>query len=125
MAVPGWLLVVSAMLAVAVLVALLSHRARVPLTVLLVIIGFVVGAVGDAIGVERPLRDEAFEQVLVFVFLPVLVFEAALGLNVRAFARNLVPIIVLAIPALLVSAVVVAAGVHVVLGIPLVVALLF
>lgn len=125
MAVPEWLLVVSAMLAVAVLVALLADRARVPLTVLLVILGFVVGAVGDATGVERPLRDEAFEHVLVFVFLPVLVFEAALGLNVRAFARNLGPIVVLAIPALLISAVVVAAGVHVVLGIPIVVALLF
>jgi CPA1 family monovalent cation:H+ antiporter len=125
MALPEWLLVVSAMLAVAVLVALVSDRARVPLTVLLVIIGFVLGAVGDAIGVERPLEGEAFEQVLVFIFLPVLVFEAALGLNVRAFARNLVPIVVLAIPALLISAVVVATGVHMVLGIPLVVALLF
>ena len=125
MALAEWLLVVSAMLAGAVLVALMAGRAGVPLTVLLVVIGFVVGAGGDAIGIEQPLRDATFEDVLVFIFLPVLVFEAALGLNVRAFARNLLPITVLAIPALLVSAVVVAAGIHLILGMSLVVALLF
>ena len=125
MALPEWLLVVSAMLAVAVLVALVAARAKVPLTVLLVVIGFAGGAVGDRLGIEEPLRDAAFEHVLVFVFLPVLIFEAALGLNVRAFARNLVPITVLAVPALLVSAIVVAAGIHLVLGMSLVVALLF
>ena len=125
MGLAGWLLAVSGMLALAVLVALVAARAKVPLTVLLVVIGLAAGVIGDAVGVEQPLRGEAFEHVLVFIFLPVLVFEAALGLNVRAFARNLVPITVLAIPALLISAAVVAAGIHLVLGISLVVALLF
>ncbi len=61
---------------------------------------------------------------MVFLFLPVLIFEAALGLNTRAFLRNLAPILVLAIPALLVSAVLVGIALYLVLGTPLAAALL-
>ncbi len=82
------LLEVSALLVVAVLVGLAARRIRVPLSVVLATLGFAAAALGLSPQVGR-LEGETFEQVVVFLFLPVLVFAAALGLDLRAFARNL------------------------------------
>ncbi len=125
MSLPEWLLTVSALLAVAVAVALVAARVRLPLTVVLVVVGFVAGWLGQRVGIDAPLRGEQFEEVVVFVLLPVLVFEAALGLSTRAFFANLGPIVVLATVAVVISAAVVGVAVHVVLDIPLIAALVF
>ncbi len=117
---PEWLLGVSALLAGAVLLGVLAKRVRLPLTVVLAVVGFGAGTL-----FQSPLQGEGFEEVLVFLFLPVLVFEAALGLSTRAFFRNLVPILVLAVPALLISAGLVGMVLRVGLGVPLAAAGLF
>ncbi len=62
---------------------------------------------------------------MVFLFLPVLVFAAALGIDLRAFVRNLTAILVLAVAAFLVSAVLVGITLHVALGTALATAFLF
>ena len=107
------------------LLAVLAARVRLPVTVVLAAVGFLAAWIGGFLGVEAPLRGEEFEEVVVFLFLPVLIFEAALGLSTRAFLRNLGPILVLAIPAFLISAVLVGIALSVVLGTPLAAALLF
>ena len=113
---------VAGLLAVAVLVGRVARAVHLPLTVVLAVVG--VGAA--ALGIDAELVEgEAFEQVLVTVFLPVLVFAAALGLSTRAFLRDLAPIAVLATVALLVSALLVAVAVGPLLGLPFAVALLF
>ena len=117
---PEWLLGVSALLAGAVLLGVLAERVRLPLTAVLAVVG-----VGAGAFVGNPLQGENFEEVVVFLFLPALVFEAALGLSTRAFFRNLVPILALAVPALLVSAGLVGAALHLSLGVPLAAAGLF
>jgi CPA1 family monovalent cation:H+ antiporter len=122
---PDWLLLSAALLAGAVALGLLAARVGLQLTVVLVVVGFTARLVGDSAGLESPLEGEGFEEVVVFLFLPVLVFEAALGLSVRAFLRNLGPILVLAVVALLVSAVLVGLALNWVLGTPLAAALLF
>jgi len=122
MTLPDWLLLLSALLAVAVLLGIVAQRTRLPLTVVLAAIGFLTGALTN---IQSPLQGERFEEVLVFLFLPVLVFEAAFGLSTRSFIRNFVPILVLAIPALAVSAAVVGLALSVGLNIALVPALLF
>jgi CPA1 family monovalent cation:H+ antiporter len=118
------LLEVSALIGIAVLLGLLARRVHVPLTVVLVVVAFLASALGLAPRVGE-LEGEAFEHVVVFGFLPVLVMAAALGIDLRAFLRNLVPILVLAVPAFVVSAVLVGAAVHVVLGISLAAAFVF
>ncbi|MGB3633330.1 MAG: sodium:proton antiporter, partial [Rubrobacteraceae bacterium] len=125
MTLPQWLLLVSALLLAAVLIGLLARKVQLPFTVVLAVVGFVAGWIGAPLGFEMPLEGEEFEGVLVFVFLPVLVFAAALGLSTRAFLNNIGPILVLAVLALVISAVLVGVSLYLVLGIPLVAALLF
>lgn len=125
MNIPQWLLVVSGLLAFAVLLGMFAQRVRLPVTVVLALVGFLAAWFGGTFGITSPLRGEMFEEVVIFLFLPPLVFEASLSLSTRAFFRNLGPILVLAIPALLVSAACVGVALYWVLGTPLIPALLF
>ncbi|WP_346618371.1 sodium:proton antiporter [Blastococcus montanus] len=118
------LLEMSALLTLAVLLGLVARRIGAPLSVVLVVVGFLAAAVGLTPEMGR-LEGEAFEEVVVFLFLPVLVFAAALGIDLRAFVRNLGAIVALATVAFLVSAVVVGLTLHWVLGTALAVAFLF
>ncbi|MGY1712383.1 cation:proton antiporter [Geodermatophilus sp. SYSU D00758] len=124
MELPRLLLEVSGLLTVAVLLGLVARRVGLPHSVVLVVVGFAASAVGLTPGIGQ-LRGEAFEEVVVFLFLPVLVFAAALGLDLRAFVRNLGPILVLATLAFLVSAVLVGVTLHWALGAALASAFLF
>jgi len=114
----------SALLVLAVLVGLIARRIGVPLSAVLVVVGFLATAVGLTPEIGR-LEGEAFEEVVVFLFLPVLVFAAALGMDLRAFVRNLGAILTLAVVAFLVSAVLVGITLHWALGTALAAAFLF
>jgi CPA1 family monovalent cation:H+ antiporter len=118
-------LAVSALLAIASVLAVITRRLRVPLTLILVLVGFSAGEIARANGVELPIEGEAFHDVLLFAFLPALVFEAALTLPARVFVKNLVPILALATFALSIATVLVGLMVHFGLGISLTAALLF
>jgi CPA1 family monovalent cation:H+ antiporter len=122
---PEWVLQISVLLAGAVLLGVLARRVRLQLTVVLAVVGFLASWLGGPLGIENPLRGEQFEEVLVFAFLPVLIFAAALGISTRAFFRNLGPILVLAIIAFGISAVLVGLALYFGLAIPLTAALLF
>lgn len=125
MALPEWMLHLSLLLTIAVIFGLLARRVGLPHTVVLAAVGIVAGAVGREFGVEIPIHGETFEEVVVFIFLPALVFQAALNLSSRDFFRNLLPILVLAVPALVVSATLIGIGLHYGLAVPVAAALLF
>jgi CPA1 family monovalent cation:H+ antiporter len=125
MTLPDWMLQLAVLLAVAVVLGLLARRVGLPHTVVLAVVGFVAGSFGREFGLEVPLYGETFEEVVVFIFLPPLVFQAALNLSSRDFFRNLLPIVVLAVPALGVSAALIGASLHFGLAVPLAAALLF
>lgn len=120
-----WVLLVAALLAVAVVVGVTAGRYRLPLTAVLAVLGFLAGWVGSMFGVVSPLRGDLFNDVISVLFLPILVFDAALGMNTRSFVRNIGPILVLAIPALGLSTLVVGAALHWGLGVHWAAAFLF
>ncbi len=125
MSLPEWLLATSALLAAAVALSLVARRVHIQVTVVLVVVGFVAAWAGGPLGFKAPLDGERFEEVVVFALLPTLIFEAAIGLSVRAFFRNLGPILVLAVVGVAVSAALVGVTLNVGLGIPVAAALLF
>ncbi|HEU4489854.1 MAG TPA: sodium:proton antiporter [Jiangellales bacterium] len=122
---PTALLEISLLLAAAVLVGLLAQRVHIPLTVVLALAGMLVTELGVDLALMDLLGGEGFKELLVNLFLPILIFEAALGLSTREFMRNLLAITALATVALAISAVLVGFGLNLGLGIPLAAALLF
>ena len=92
------------------LVAMISRRLKLPYSVGLVIAGIVLALVPSA--VEFPLtRDLIFN-----IFLPPLIFEAALQLEWEAFRRDLPLTVGLAFAGVTIAAAFVAAGMHFAIG---------
>jgi CPA1 family monovalent cation:H+ antiporter len=88
------------LLLVASLVALLVQRIRIPYTVSLVIVGLL-------ITYQSNLKFELTAELILALFVPPLVFEAAFHLQFRQLRENLLPILVLAIPGVLFTTVIV------------------
>ncbi len=122
---PQLLLEASVLLLIAVLISLLTKRLHIPLTVILAGAGILVVELGSDLAISELIRGEGFENLVLNLFLPILIFEAALNLNTREFMRNLLPIVALATVALAISAGLVGLSMHYAVGLTLSVALLF
>lgn len=88
------------LLLVASLVAIAVQRFRVPYTVALVIVGLL-------ITFQQPVDLEATPELILALFVPPLVFEAAFHLNLSELRHNLPGILMLAVPGVLLSTLIV------------------
>lgn len=119
-------LIIMSLLTIAMVTAGLCRNIPIPYTVLLVIIGIVLGGMARHYPeMEMILEFQLTPEIVLFLFLPALIFESAFNLNARQLLRDLVPVLTLAIPALLISTAMVGIGLWLILGIDLSIALLF
>lgn len=117
---------VVALMFTASVISLASKRMGFPYTILLVIIGLGLSwASGNMEGLHILRKFRLTPEAVLFVLLPVLLFESAFNMDARRLMKNLAPIAMLAVPALLLSMSVVGGIVHWALGLPIGVALLF
>ncbi len=92
------------LLLVACLAAIAFKRIKFPYTVGLVIVGLVLSFLArniEALEVVNTFRLS--EELILFIFVPPLIFESALNMDSRLLLRNLTPTLVLAAPGLLLS----------------------
>lgn len=118
-----WLLIAASVIAV------IAIRLRIPYTVALVIGGLVLGAL------PFPMVESAYQSaqrsnwlspnVILIFFLPALLFEGSLKINLSQLLRNLLPISTLATVGVIVATGLTGYLVHWGIGLPLLVALLF
>ena len=105
------------LLLVVSLVAMAVRRLRIPYTVALVVAGLL-------IAFQSPLDIELTPELILALFVPPLVFEAAFRLNFDELRRNLPGILLLAVPGVILSTVVIGGvlvfGVHMSLPVALV-----
>ena len=134
---PIWLPVLglSGLLGLAVLMFPASHRLNIPYTVLLALTGCLLG-VSTQWGIDIQhlgiLHDflvslnsfHISSDAVLFIFLPVLVFEAALGIDAHRLVDDIAPILLLAVVGLLISAIMVGYTLHWVSGTSLILCLL-
>jgi len=122
-------------LTIAVLLLPVAKRVNFPHTVLLAIVGIALGAVIEFAGTRlsigfigdlvRSLSGfHITADMVMFVFLPTLVFESALSIDVRRLMEDIGPILFLAVIGLLISTFVVALPLHWATGTGLLVCLL-
>src|SRR5207248_11352564 len=100
-----WLLIAIMVVAVA------SKYIRVPYTVTLVIAGLIIAFT------PLNLTVNLTPDLILFIFLPALLFESAFNLHFADVRENLRPITLLAVPGVILTAVCVAAGVHYATGV--------
>ncbi|MDJ0591257.1 MAG: sodium:proton antiporter [Pleurocapsa sp. MO_226.B13] len=98
------------LLLVACLAAIAFKKIGFPYTVGLVIIGLVLSGLARNIeALEVVNTFQLSEELILFIFVPPLIFESALNLDSRLLLRNLAPVLVLAVPGLLISTAIVGA----------------
>lgn len=136
------------LLSIAVLMLPVSRRLNIPYTVIVTAAGIAIGLTISAAGLATvegdahpgalpiqgiPIAGEILlalgsfqvtSEVILFVFLPVLIFESALAIDVRRLLDDIVPILVLAIVGVAISTVIVGGTMHLITGAALVVCLL-
>lgn len=93
------------LLLVAAGVLALSKRFKLPFTVVLVVVGIGLSEFADWIPWLLPTLVDFHisPDVILFVFLPTLIFESSLHLDARELRRNLLPVLTMAVPGLLIS----------------------
>ena len=93
------------LLLIAAVTSLFSKKVdKLPLTVLLVFVGIAISQFGhDVPGLSLLSEFHLTPELVLFVFIPTLIFESAFNLNARQVSSNLWPILTLAIPGLLIS----------------------
>jgi monovalent cation:H+ antiporter, CPA1 family len=107
-----------------------SKKTGIPHSVLLVAIGVVLVVLGQFETFAFLKSFSLTPELLFYIFLPTLIFESAYNIRIRAITKDAIPVMLLAIPSLLISAVVIAAGLYYLLPlvgfpIPFTVAFLF
>jgi CPA1 family monovalent cation:H+ antiporter len=100
------------LLILAIAIQPLARRLHIPFTAILVIAGFGISEVMVMAGLDTGIRAQNFHDLIFFVFLPILIFESAYRIDTRLLLKNLVPILFLAIPLMLLSALITAALVY-------------
>ncbi len=116
-----WLLIAAAVIAV------IAARLRVPYTVALVVGGLLLGSF------HLPVLQKLFSHspdwltpdVSLIIFLPALLFEGSLKIQLRQLRENLVPIFLLATVGVFAATLISGFAVHYALGMPVLVALVF
>ena len=125
-------------LLVASVVAIVVRRIRIPYTVALVLVGLFVAVQGDQLVIQltpgiplvlyRPIP--AFIQAvldfdpefILALFIPPLIFEAAFHLEFDQLRSNLVPILILAVPGVILSTLIIGGILSLSIGLPLAIA---
>ncbi len=116
-----WLLIAAS------LIAVVAKRLRIPYTVALVLGGLALSLVRLPLSPLQPaLRPNWLTpDVILILFLPALIFEGSIKLDVRELFRDWAPLLVLANVGVLLAALVTGYLVHWAVGVPLLVALIF
>lgn len=106
------------MLLLGVLAQPLARLLRMPFSALLVIVGYVSALAITGLGIDTGLRWHHIEPIMLNVFLPVLIFETALKIDIDRLVKNLPVVLLLAIPGMLLSVAVIAAVLFYAIGRP-------
>jgi CPA1 family monovalent cation:H+ antiporter len=101
------------LLLIAALIEPLIEKFNVPFSIVLVLLGFISSEIiTKGFGVDTGIHWENFRPLIVHVILPILIFQAAMMTDIKSLRENVLPVFMLALPLLLVSAGIIAAGVY-------------
>ncbi len=104
----------------------LCNRIKLPFTVVLVLGGmlfaWLAGHYPHIFGIFKNVRIST--DLILYVFLPTLIFESAFNMDSRLLWQNLMPVLMLAVPGLILSTFIIGVIVHLGVSVPLPAALL-
>ena len=97
------IMMLAGMLILALVLRQVAERRKLPFAAILVLTGFVGSEVMLLFGLDTGVRHHSFHDLIFYVFLPLLVFEAAFRIDALLLRRNLFVVLLLSIPVMLLS----------------------
>lgn len=91
------------MLLIAAVMHPLAKLLKLPYSLVLVISGFIGSELVTSLGIDTGLRWQHFHLLVFYLFLPIIVFEAALHIDARKLFKQLGPILILSTPMMLLA----------------------
>lgn len=115
------------LLAIAIVMSIVLRRVKFPYTIGLFIIGFVVAYfIAPNVAFLSPISGYVpNSDLILYLFLPPLIFESAIALNSRLLFKNIIPVLVMAIAGLVISVFVIGFVLSYLTPIPLIYVLVF
>lgn len=115
------------LLLIAIIASMTLRHLKMPYTVGLVITGYVFSSfIAPHVAILHPFDGlTPSSDIILYLFLPPLLFESAIALNTRLLSKNIFPVLGLAIAGVVISAVITGLLVFQIFAIPLLYALLF
>ncbi len=132
---PAVLLAIALLLVLVSAVQPIARRLQLPETVLLALVGILLGGAADLLlrspvtdafnGAARTLLDFPIDsEAFLLIFLPILVFQGALSIDVRRLAHETATVLLLAVVAVVASTAAIGFALYPLAGMPLVVCLI-
>jgi monovalent cation:H+ antiporter, CPA1 family len=101
------------LLLIAYLLGPLAEKIHMPFSIILVMLGFIGSElVTKVFGLDTGINWENFHTIIFYLILPILIFQEAIEIDVKALLADIALIMLLALPLMLISAAVTAAGVY-------------
>jgi Na+:H+ antiporter len=106
--IPAFILGLVLLLLLATVSAILLKKIKFPYTIGLVVIGFAFAWVCNKLpGLEEVRQLRLNHDIILYILLPTLIFDASVNINTRMLKKSLLPVMALAAPGLVISTVVV------------------
>lgn len=120
------LFIILLLLLLALLLSGLCRHLPLPYTILLVVTGVSINLLATVTPFALiPSGFHLSDELVLFIFHPALIFVSALSLDARTLIKDLLPILVMAIPGMLISALLVAVGLNTFFYLDFILAFLF
>jgi Na+:H+ antiporter len=118
MAISTSVLLLAFMLLLALLLKPVAEKFHIPFAGLLVVTGFIGSEVLVHFGYDTGIRYDSFHDLILIVFLPLLIFEAAFKIDAKLLFKHLLVILFFAIPVMLLSTFIAAVMIYYGIGHP-------
>lgn len=112
MGISAGIMLLAMMLLLALLLKPIAEKYNIPFAGLLVATGFIGSEILVSFGIDTGVRYDSFHGLILFVFLPLLIFEAAFKINAKQLVKNLIVILFFSIPIMLCSTAVAAVMIY-------------
>ncbi len=119
-------LVIVSFLSISVFFSTVFKKLNFPYTIGLVLVGAFLGFLSYKFSIFEIFQHITLSpDIILYIILPALIFDAAINIDFKMLYKNLVPITLLALPGLLISAGIVGLGVSFLTSLPFIAALVF
>jgi CPA1 family monovalent cation:H+ antiporter len=118
MIIKNFILTLIILIFVSLLAEPIARWLRLPFVAILIVVGFLGSELVVSLGYDTGIRASNFPLLVFYVFLPIIIFESAYSIDQKQLRKSLMPILVLALPIMILATLMIAYILYFLIGHP-------